>query len=178
MVSIFPPLSIWVQLANVFFALAGIYGDLFVIRFLLFVAYFFLFLQAALGGPLWGSLINNGKVAVDGLVWSIIGMYIHGSSMVCLILDERKVDLTEDEDVLWRMFYRTGGLSALLFKKIVASHLEVVEFEANVDVPVDNYFYILYKGRVQLRIWEDEKVITERICQSGEMFDFKLLGSK
>jgi hypothetical protein len=178
MVHIFPPLSIWVQLANVFFILAGIYGDLLVIRLFLFIAYMFLFLHAAMGGPLWNNLVNSGTVAVDGVCWSILGMYIHGSSLVCLIFDERAVQLSQDEEILWRLFYRTGGLSALLFKKIVAPHLEVVEFEAGVDIPVDNYFYVLYKGRVTLEILEDGKIVSERICRSGEMFDFKYLGSK
>jgi hypothetical protein len=36
------------------------------------------------------------------MVWAILGLYVHGTSMVCLFLDERRVELGDDEAALWR----------------------------------------------------------------------------
>ena len=104
-------------------------------------------------------------------------MYVHGASLLNLIRDERAVQLSEDEHALWRMFYRTGGLSARLYKNIVSPYVKVVTFEAGEDIPTEDYFYILYKGNVHLRVYKDGKLKTERVTvHSGDMFDMKYLG--
>jgi hypothetical protein len=100
-------------------------------------------------------------------------MYVHGYSLVCLLLDERAVELNEEEAALWRMFYRTGGLSAKIFNTIVAPYLRVIEFEAGQEIPTEDYFYIVYTGRINLKVYEDEKQMVERKSLSGEMFDLK-----
>ena len=143
-------LSIWMQLANFFFILAGLCGDLLIIRLTLFIGYFFLFLNSALGGPLWGSVSNPGVIIIDILIWGIIGMYVHGASLICLFVDERKIFLNENELAMWRVFYRTGGLSALLFKTILSPYLEVVEFSEGDNIPTEHHFYVLYTGHVKL----------------------------
>jgi hypothetical protein len=74
------------------------------------------------------------------------------------------------------MFYRTGGLSTKLFKTIVAPHLEIVEFEAGEKIPTDDFFYIVYTGRVNLQVYEKDQIKVERKTYSGEMFDLKYLG--
>jgi hypothetical protein len=170
-------LSIWMQLANFFFTLAGLSGDLLIIRLTLFTAYSFTFLNAALGGPLWGSVSNPGFLNTDIFIWGLIGMYVHGASLVCLFADERKIVLTKEEEALWRVFYRTGGLSALLFKTILCPHLEVVEFKDGEDIPTDDYFYVLYTGYVKLECMSKKggKVLLERLLKSGDMFDLNHL---
>jgi hypothetical protein len=173
---IFTPLSFWIQLASFFFTLSGIHGDLLVIRFFLLMAYVMLFLNSALGSPLWPDATSSGGIFLDSLIWSIIGVYVHGASLLCLILDERQVSLTEDEGALWRMFYRTGGLSAKLFKIIVAPHLQIVEFEVGQEIPTDDFFYIVYQGRINLQVYEEGEIKVERKTLSGEMFDLKYLG--
>jgi hypothetical protein len=173
---IFTPLSFWMQLASFFFTMAGIHEDLLVIRFFLVMSYFMLFLNSVLGSPLWPHARSSGGIFVDTLLWSIIGLYVHGSSLICLILDERQVSLTDDEAALWRMFYRTGGLSGKLFKTIVAPHLEIVEFEAGEYIPTEDFFYIVYTGRVTLQVYGKDELKVERKTYSGEMFDLKHLG--
>jgi hypothetical protein len=174
---IFAPLSFWMQLASFFFTMAGLHADLLVIRFFLVMSYLMLFVNSILGSPLWPNAWASGGVLVDSLLWSLIGLYVHGSSLVCLILDEREVTfISEDEASLWRMFYRTGGLSARLFKMIIAPHLEIVEFEAGENIPTENYFYIVYTGRVNLQVYGKDDLKVERTTFSGEMFDLKYLG--
>jgi hypothetical protein len=173
---ILTPLSFWMQLASFFFTLSGIHADLLVIRFFLVLSYLMLFMNSVLGSPLWPDARSSGGIFLDSLLWSIIGLYVHGSSLVCLMLDERQVSLTDDEAALWRMFYRTGGLSAKLFKTIVAPHLQIVEFEEGEKIPTDDFFYIVYTGQVTLRVYEKDQIKIERKTFSGEMFDLKYLG--
>ena len=177
MVEISTPLSIWMQLASFFFTLSGIHADLLIIRFFLFVAYLFLFCNAVLGSPLWPDATNTGFLPLDSLCWSILGLYVHGASLANLLLDERAVQFkSDDEAALWRMFYRTGGLSARIYKSIVSPYLEIVTFQPGDIIPTDDFFYILYKGSVHLRVYKDGKLKTERISMhSGDMFDMKYL---
>jgi hypothetical protein len=176
-VQINTPLSFWVQLACFFFILAGIHSDLLVIRFFLFLAYCMLFLNAALGSPLWPNSSNPQHISVDAILWGLVGMYVHGASLLCLILDERKVELDKDETALWRMFYRTGGLSARLYKNIVSPYVQVVEFQPGESIPTDNCFYIVYKGMVHLKVYAGNVLQVDRkFVKSGEMFDLKYIG--
>ena len=178
MVEISTPLSMWMQLASLCFTLSGIHTDLLIIRFFLFVAYIMLFINTVLGSPLWPDVKNTGYIPLDGLFWSVTGLYVHGASLLNLILDERPVELSEDEAALWRMFYRTGGLSARLYKNIVSPYVQVVTFEAGEEIPVEDFFYILYKGDVHLRCYNKDGVLkSEReFLHSGDMFDMKYLG--
>jgi len=174
-------LSIWVQLGSFFFLLSGLIGDLLLIRLFLFLAYIMLLVNALLGSPLWPKIMSIdqltfAEVAMDSFVWSILSLYVHGSSLVALIWDERPPKLTEDEAALWRMMYRSGGLSARLFQDIVVRHLDVVEVEAGDIVDTENYFFIIYRGRIELEVSEGMKLSHSRVLSSGEMFDLKDLG--
>jgi hypothetical protein len=179
MVEIVTPLSLWIQLASFFFLLSGVFGDLLLIRGFLILAYLMLFVNAVVGSPLWPDLTgHDGSVAVDSLVWAIISLYVHGCSFWCLLLDERKVAMTDDEAALWRMFYRTGGLSQRLFHSIVACHLKVVEFDPGQEIPTKDDFYIVYQGQVKMEVFgiNDTTHKFDRIMLSGEMFDLNFLG--
>ena len=175
--NIAPPLSIWIQLASFFFSSAGIHSDLLIIRLFLSLAYLMLFLNATMGSPLWPDATSPGRVAVDVLFWSFLGLYVHGASLVHLILDERKVELSEEEEALWRMFYRTGGLSMRLFQTMVAANMEVVNYPPHEHIPTEDFFYILYKGQVDLYVYgEANELKVERTLGSAEMFDVAYLG--
>ena len=176
MVQILTPRSVWIQIGSLFFTLAGVHGDLLVIRFFLCVAYFMFLLNAALGSPLIAKPASLESVSVDSLVWASLGLYINGSSLISLIMDEKRVHFTDDEAALWRMFYRTGGLSACLFKSIVSDHFKVVEFGPGDIIPTDCYFYIIYKGFVHLDVYEKKERKLHRTALSGEMFDIQYLG--
>lgn len=137
MVGISTPLSIWMQIASMFFTLSGIHSDLLIIRFFLFLAYVMLFINAVTGSPLWPDVTNTGYIPIDGLFWSCAGLYVHGASLLNLILDERPVQLSDDEEALWRLFYRTGGLSAHLYKNIVSPYVKIVTFEPGQVIPTE-----------------------------------------
>jgi len=179
MVEIVTPLSLWIQLASGFFLLSGVFGDLLLIRGFLVLAYSMLFVNAVVGSPLWPNLKGqDGALAVDSLVWAVISLYVHGCSLWCLLLDERDVKMTDDEAALWRMFYRTGGLSQRLFHSIVACHLKVVEFDPGQEIPTKDDFYIIYHGQVKMEVFgvDDATHKFNRIIFSGEMFDLNFLG--
>jgi hypothetical protein len=192
-VTILTPLSIWMQLANFFFFWAGVQGDLLIIRLLLLIANAWIFLNALLGSPLWGSVNSNNPndetyyLHLDSFIWAVLNMYVHGYSVVCLLLDERPVPLTETEAALWRLFYRTAGMSNKLYAEIILPFLAVVTYDQpDEEVPTDEYFYIIYRGHVDLRVYHRRdypnasqppaaEPLHQRSIGSGECFDIKYL---
>lgn len=179
MVKIAPVQALWLQLAKFFYLLSGLHSDLLILRICLFVAYLFLLVDALVGAPgLWLGITGDNGLSVDGLVWSLVGLYCHGSSLITFLLDERQVQFSEAEAALWRLFYRSGGLSARLFKNIVAPYMHVVDVKEGDVIPTEDNFYIIYTGCVQLEITrvnqQDYKEL--RKILSGQMFPIKILG--
>lgn len=176
MVQLIEPLSIWFQLGNLFFTLSGIHGDLLVIRFFLFLAYLSLVVNSILGSPLWNQPTGDiGSVfAIDSFTWAALNLYVHGSSLVFLLLDERPVTIENDHiQALWRLFYRTGGLSAKLFQTLLEPHVQVIKLIQGEIIPTEDFFYIIYTGRVHLKIIQEDTRFMRpyRVLRSGEMFD-------
>eukprot|EP00980_Cylindrotheca_fusiformis_P001308 scaffold333_cov133-Cylindrotheca_fusiformis.AAC.34 len=162
---------------------ARLLGDLLLVRLFLFLAYTMLLLNTVLGSPVWPHLINMKEAdwpsnfPLDSLVWAVLSLYVHGSSLIALILDERAVVLSDDEAALWRMMYRTGGLSARLFQDIVARHLKVVEVQEGELIDTNEFFFIIYSGRVEIDVLEDDVHTHSRVLHSGGMFDLKTVGN-
>lgn len=178
MVVVKPAQAIWTQLSKFSFASSGLQSDLLLVRTCLVSAYFFLLIEALLGSPTaWGQVTGTG-LAIDTLVWAFIGLYIHGSSLVSFVLDERAVKFTDDEGALWRLLYRSGGLSARLFKTIVAPYMEVVELAAGDEIPTKDFFYVIYTGCVELEIKPlgPGERLEARCLLSGQIFPLKYLG--
>ena len=121
-----------------------------------------------------------GSINLDSWIWAILCLYVHGSSLISLLLDEREVQLTEDEAALWRLLYRTGGLSKRLFHSLFVTNtdLTVLELEPGKLIPTEDYFYIIYQGQVQLQVLDPMSgtPAKSRILVSGEMFNLKYLG--
>ena len=182
MVHLNPMLSIWTQLGCFCFTLSTLFTDLFVIRSLLLWAYTFFILDAILGSPSWpnGYSYNDASFSADGFVWATIGIALHAMAFTSLLLDEREVTLEEEtgEAPLWRMFYRSSGVSARLFKSIMSGDMEFVEFEAGQDVPTKENFYIVYTGGVKVAVTEDGNESGHRIAKSGHMFNIKHVSQK
>jgi len=177
MLEIKHPFSIWLQISSFSFFMAGHFSDLLIIRLCLTSAYVFLFLNSALGGPLWPLLSLEGKVQLDGMIWALLNLYVHISTVARLFNDEVQVKLSQDEEALWRMFYRTGGLSEKMFQKLVAKHCTVVTYGKNESIDTDKYFFIMYKGTVKLTVTDDNgAIVSSRRAQSGQIFDFRALG--
>lgn len=171
------PYSIWLQISSFSFFLAGQYSDLLIIRLALSSAYVFLLLNCSLGSPLWPAWHLPDYIQLDGIVWAILNLYVHISTVVRLLNDERPVQLSPDEQALWRMFYRTGGLSQKLFQKTVAEHCEVVTFQNGQKILTDEWFYIVFKGTVKITVSDDNGTfISSRKAESGQLFDFRDLG--
>lgn len=75
------------NLFSLFFVLAGIWGDLLIIRICLTSAYFFML-------P-FQILVNGYK---ENYAWIAASIYLHGSGVVRLIIDEGKVKLDEKQE--------------------------------------------------------------------------------
>jgi len=65
------------------------------------LAYLTLWLNGLLRAPLWPDLNNKGKIQLDAIIWACLNMYAHFSSLLRLLLDERAVHLTDDDEALW-----------------------------------------------------------------------------
>lgn len=157
--------------------LAGQFSDLLVIRLCLSTAYVFLFANSLLGAPLWPLLRLEGELQLDGILWAIVNLYVHVTTVVRLLRDELPVKLSEDKLALWRMFFRTGGVSQRVFQKTVAQFCSVVSYEQDSILDTDKYFFIVYKGTVKLTVTDDNgATISTRQAQSGQLFDFRALG--
>ena len=138
----------------------------------------FLFLNSVLGAPLWPSLRVPEKIQLDGVLWATLNLYVHVSTVVRLLNDERQAKFKEPEhEALWRMFYRTGGLSQQVFTKTIGAHCTVVRFTENEIIDTEDYFYIIYKGTVKITVRDERgSLVSTRKAQSGQLFDFRALG--
>lgn len=182
---------VWLQFSSFFFFCAGHFSDLLVIRICLVLAYIFLFITSI--------QIDQ----IDGIGWSIVNLYVHITTVYRLLRDEKSVPLgnvvgsnekgvkqtpsfnsnshenNNDDglEALWRMFYRTGGLSRLLFQHHIAQYCKVVTYEHEDTINTQDFFYIIYKGTVQLTVTDDNgAIVSSRRAQSGQLFDFRALG--
>jgi hypothetical protein len=174
MVVLNTPFSIWIQLMSFFFFSAGVYSDLLIIRLCLSTAYTLLLLDAVLGSPVWPEIIFRQHIQVDSVLWALANMYVHISSVISLLRDEGSVDMNEDQEALWRLFYRTGGLSQKLFYRSILKDMTLQTFQATEHIPTDKWFYIIYRGTVQLRFTDGKKtIVSSRKARSGQMFDFQ-----
>ena len=84
------PLSLWIQISSLAFFLAGHFTDLLVIRIFLCFAYLFLLLNSI-------ALVDSFavcKVSIDGVLWSLLNLYVHLSTVIRLVVDEKPVSLT------------------------------------------------------------------------------------
>ncbi|KAG8469232.1 hypothetical protein KFE25_007750 [Diacronema lutheri] len=117
------PAGLFSQVASACFLSGGLFADILIVRLALTLAYVFLLLHTLLGYPSWPgvtrAVATDGEpyvLALDAVLWAVLGVYVHGSSLAQLLRDERPVALSEREDELWRMFFRRARISRLLFK--------------------------------------------------------------
>ena len=173
------PLSLWMQLMSLWFFVSGFFSDLLVVRSCLVTAYVFLLLNALLGGPMWPALfVSDGPLSLDAIFWAFVNLWVHGTSLVHLWLDERPVEMSEHMESLWRLFYRTGGISRKVFAHTIAKHVSVVEYKETTEIPIKNHFYIVYQGTVELHsstVGRRKDVSVCSTISSGQMFDYRIL---
>ena len=177
MVLVNDPASIWVQLASFSFFAAGFFSDILIVRLSLASAYTFLLINASLGSPLWPNIRRANALSLDGLIWAVLNLYVLFSGIARLLMDESQVTFASDEEeALWRLFYRLGGVSRKVFQSNICRHMKVVHCKPGQKLSVESNFYILYKGIVNLDIYDKDQVIATGQDGSGSMFDFKNLG--
>ncbi|GAB4815350.1 hypothetical protein N2152v2_002396, partial [Parachlorella kessleri] len=108
------------QAANVCFLLVGLFGDILLIRLFLTLAYIFLLTGAVTGYPGWAGFTVTNSVSVDGIIWSGVCLLLHGFALFRLLFDERRITFRlEDEEQLWRFFYRRSGMGRLEMKQVL-----------------------------------------------------------
>lgn len=170
------PVSIYLQCASFCFLCAGNFSDLLVVRCCLLSAYSCLAINALMGSPLWPALHKPGYISLDALFWCFCCLYTYACSIVRLLLDESHVRLTEDQEALWRMLYRLGGVSRKVFGYDITPCFTVQTFKDGQELNLESHFYIVYKGLVHIEIHEDGKMVSSANDGSGCLFDFKSLG--
>jgi len=175
------PGSPWAQLSSLFFFLSGWFGDVLLIRMFLVLAYFFLTFNAWLGFPFWPDFVSFDpwNVSVDVIVWNSCNIYVHGSALVRLLMDEREVYLDGLEESLWRMFYRRSGISKVVFKKQLVPILTMHVYQPGECIPQregkKNLLHIIYKGNVQGDILNSDGSTSQIMIESGDIFHIKYL---
>lgn len=111
------PLS---QLSNASFAAAALFGDVLLIRLFLSMAYIFLCASALVGLPRWPSVSSTDTMVLDTIIWSAISGFFHIFALVRLVADERRITFAdEDEEAMWRFFYRRSGMGRLEMKQVL-----------------------------------------------------------
>lgn len=128
----------------------------------------------------WPNVINTPIViSLDTIIWATCNVYVHGSSLIRILMDERPVSLSDEEESLWRYFYRRSGISRIVFKKFLAGYCQMVSFSAGDDIPHEDsedgfYLYIIYSGKVNADAIINMKKLSLTLY-SGEIFDIQHL---
>jgi hypothetical protein len=172
MVYILEPSSIWQQISFFFFFSSGVFNDLLVLRVALTVAYTLLLLSGIMGFPSWSNSFKwSGNISVDTIVWSALNVFLHGTGVIRIYYDERGVDLTDDQAMLWRYIYRHSGLSKAQFLGLICPSLHVLKFAKGQVLPTDGMFYIIRDGVVDAEVAHTTSGVNHNFrMYSGEMF--------
>ena len=126
-----------------FFLAGGAWSDLLLIRTFLTNAYIFLICFH----------FEVKQQHIELWILAFICLYVHGSHAVRLFMDERPVTLdNEEQEMLWRFFFRYSGVTKLLFKKHIGHRFELKYFDANEPLDPANFFYIVLDGSVKLDV--------------------------
>jgi hypothetical protein len=106
------------QVSAASFFFAAVFGDVLLIRFFLSLANIFFFASAFLGQPRWPSVEYTGGIFLDSVIWSGLSGMLHILALIRLLADERPIKFrNEEEEQLWRFFYRRSGMGRLEMKQ-------------------------------------------------------------
>lgn len=135
-------------------------------------------MNGLLGFPLWGDYVSDPQfIAIDTVIWSVVGLYVHFSSFLQLLYDERSVPLAETEDELWRFFFRHGGITRVLFARYVLRPGEIRTFSPGTlinDPTQSERLHLIIRGHVRAHI-EYEQGHRTFDFYSGDLFEFRFL---
>ena len=194
------PSGLWGQFSSLFYLLAGLYSDLLLVastspsgalaceqvafqsnypqQSRLCARYVLLIVNGLLGFPLWGDYVSDPQfIAIDTVIWSVVGLYVHFSSFLQLLYDERSVPLAETEDELWRFFFRHGGITRVLFARYVLRPGEIRTFSPGTlinDPTQSERLHLIIRGHVRAHI-EYEQGHRTFDFYSGDLFEFRFL---
>lgn len=108
----------------------------------------------------------------------IVTLYSHGSRFIGIVLNERHVKLPPEALPLWRMMYRNGGLSELLFKQFVWPRFELVQMKKGHIIEEDSLFIVLdgvARATVHLKDDKGKEITHDITLVSGEVMNIKYL---
>jgi len=135
--------------------MSGLFGDILCLRFFLSGAYFWLFVNAVTGFPNWNELFHKEVfiLHIDVLLWTTVTLYTHATKFIGIVLNERKVDLPIESMPLYRMMYRNGGLSELLFRQFVWPRFGLTHLKKGDKIEDDGEsLYIILEGTASANI--------------------------
>jgi hypothetical protein len=166
------------QLANFSFFLVAVFGDLLLIRFFLSLSYIFLLVYGATGFPSWPQVSSTGNIALDTIIWACLAGSLHIYALTRLLLDERPVRFhSEDEEQIWRFFFRRGGMGPLEGQQVIAlGQFRRVKGGETIMTPSEavSTLYLLIEGRAVFSCGTESQV-RQGLLLSGHVFDIWLL---
>jgi hypothetical protein len=113
------------------FIVSGFFSDLLILRLALTLDRAFLLVQALSGFPSW--LLNYGdgpwQLPLDVVIWTSLNLYVQIFDFLGMNSDERPIRICEGSAPLWRMMYRRGGFSQLLFKEYIEKKFKCVRIK-------------------------------------------------
>lgn len=116
----------------------------------------------------------QGDILLDTIIWSGINIFIHVALSIRMYWDERPItSLSEEEEALWRFIYRHSGLSKTQFHGSISPELQILSFEKNEQIPLEDVCYIILEGKVNLEIMKESStglVREHASIYSGHMF--------
>lgn len=106
-------------------------------------------------------------------VWQIANLIVRIPCLYRIYMDERKIDLNDDEAALWRYFYRHSGLSQ--FKALLSPTLKVLTFKKGEEIPTKKFIYVildgLVEGDIRHKCGKEERIT----LRSGELFPLEAM---
>lgn len=96
------------------------------------------------------------------------------SRFIGIVLNERHVELPPESLPLWRMMYRNGGLSELLFQQFVWPRFELVEVKKG-DIIDEDALFIVLDGVATAQVKLKDGQVNNITLSSGEVINVKYL---
>lgn len=176
------PSALWGQSANVSFFLAALFSDVLLIRIFLAFGFIFLLANALAMYPSAPDVYFNTSfpeytVFLDSIIWCLITVPFHFFAIYRHLKDEMPVDLDEDDELLWRFFYRRSGMPRLEFRE-VRRRASQVSFKAGDTIVVSSdslsYLHLLVEGCVEFVVDYNGVPGEPRVLRSGSLFDLEI----
>jgi len=182
MLRIGPVSGAWGHLANFWFFLAAIFSDILLIRICLVGGFLFLIINAFTGLPLEPDVFistswPDGTIFLDLIIWSVVTGSFHVIAIWIHLRDERQLKLDDNEEPIWRYFYRRAGMPRTEFRMAFEKG-DFVRYKAGDIIVAENdslhHLHLLVDGLVEFQSAYNDREGDARTLHSGDLFDLEI----